>query len=45
MKTIEITAEEMFINETGFYIVGCDGQDYEIKRCRCNKCHDTRGGK
>jgi hypothetical protein len=44
MKTIKITAEEMLINETGFYIVGCNGQDYEIKRCLCNKCHNEEGG-
>jgi len=44
MKIIKITAEEMLINETGFYIVACDGQDYEIERCLCNKCHNAKGG-
>jgi hypothetical protein len=44
MKTIQIIAEEMLINETGFYIVACDGQEYDIKRCLCNKCHDVQGG-
>jgi hypothetical protein len=44
MKTIQITAEEMLINETGFYIIACDGQEYDIKRCFCNKCHDVKGG-
>ena len=44
MKTIKITAEEMLINNTGFYIVGCDGREYEIKRCLCSKCHNEEGG-
>jgi hypothetical protein len=41
MKTIKISAEEMLINNTGLYIVSCDGQEYEVKRCVCKKCHNT----
>jgi hypothetical protein len=44
MKTIKIKAEEMLVNNTGFYIVACDGQEYEIKRCHCKKCHNEDRG-
>jgi hypothetical protein len=44
MKTIKITAEEMLINNTGLYILACDGQEYEVKKCVCKKCHNTIGG-
>ena len=44
MKTIKITAEEMLINNTGLYILACDGQEYEVKKCLCKKCHNTKGG-
>jgi len=44
MRTIRIKAEEMLVNNTGFYIVACNGQEYQIKRCYCKKCHSEDRG-
>ena len=44
MKTITIKAEEMLVDNNGFYIVACDGQNYKMKRCHCKRCHHIERG-